>query len=263
MFKNFLKKCVNFFMLTLSLMILASCSSAGKNSVKETVAKDQDISTYIKKDYVVTDASSTSRPGWIIDAVEWATSNNDDTKEYRFFSFETSPKVGREIACNLAKANAKADIAGEVATFIKSTLGSSEEGQAAIDPNNPLTLPLRSFVETNLTSKIQEVIVGAQIMKTHWEKRSYKKDLGAPRDFVGFTCGTLVKVKNEYIESAIDLARSEMLNRTQDKSMKDKVSMALATAEKDFEVMRGIRNQASESNQKVESNQATEEIKKE
>jgi hypothetical protein len=215
-----------------------SCSSTKKEN---PVVKDVDISETLVRDYDITEATSAVRPGWISDASEWAKANGMDTSKDRFFSFETEPKVSREMACHLAKANAKADIAGEVATFIRKTLGSSEEGQAAIDPNNPITQPLRSFVENNLVEKVQEVIVGAQVDKTHWEKRSYKVSKGARRDYIGYTCAALIKVKAEYIQSAIDLARSEMLNRTSDKEMKEKVKEALKDAETEFDTMRGVK----------------------
>jgi hypothetical protein len=121
--------------LFLTLVFFSSCSSqkSKDNVVKENPAvKDVDNTATIQKDYVVVDASSTIRPGWTVDAVDWATQSNLDTKENRYFAFETEPKVSREMACNLAKSNAKADVAGEVATFIRQTLGSSEVGKAKL-----------------------------------------------------------------------------------------------------------------------------------
>src|SRR6476660_4944027 len=85
----------------------------------------------------------------------YAEQENMDVKKYRYFSFETEPKVNREIACNLAKANVRSDIAGEITTFIQKSLGASQEGQAAIDANNPKTAPMREFVENTLAEKVQ------------------------------------------------------------------------------------------------------------
>lgn len=221
-------------------LLTTGCSSTKKKTENPDV-KNVDISEKIKKDYTIIDASSPTRPGWIVDAGDWATQNNYDTNKFRYYSFETEPKVGREIACQLAKANAKADVAGEVATFIKTSLANSEEGQAAIDPNNPITQPLRNFVESNLVQKVQEVITGASAVKTHWEKRNYQVSLGAKRDFIGFTCASLIEVKSEYIQSAIDLARTEMMNRTQDTDMKAKVKKALDEAKEEFNTMRGVK----------------------
>lgn len=226
--------------LFVTTLVMTGCSSSKKKKENPDV-KNEDISDSIKKDYTIIDASSKTRPGWIVDAGDWATQNNYDTNKNRYYSFETEPKVGREIACQLAKANAKSDVAGEVATFIKSSLASSEEGQAAIDPNNPITQPLRNFIESNLVQKVQEVIVGASALKTHWEKRNYQMSLGAKRDFIGFTCASLIEVKSEYIQSAIDLARTEMMNRTQDVNMKEKVKKALDEAKEEFNTMRGLK----------------------
>src|ERR1043165_4938329 len=113
-------------LLVLSLGV--ACSSKKK-------VKDVDNSETIARDYEVRDASSTSRPGWIEDAMVWTEQENMDTSKYRYFSFETEPKVNREIACNLAKANVRADIASEITTFIQKSLAASEEGAPAIDPN--------------------------------------------------------------------------------------------------------------------------------
>ena len=68
----------------------------------------------IKKEYEVRDASSNFRPGWIEDAEVWAKQNEKDLDKNRFFSFETEPKVVRSVACDIAKANARADIASEI-----------------------------------------------------------------------------------------------------------------------------------------------------
>ena len=113
---------------------ITSCSSN-----KSKAVKDVDNTDTIQKDYIVRDAKSNYRPGWTVDANDWADERDLDTKTFKYFSFETEPKVSREMACNLARANARADIAGEITTFIKKSLGASQEGQAAIDPNNPNT----------------------------------------------------------------------------------------------------------------------------
>jgi hypothetical protein len=64
--------------------------------------------------------------------------------------------------------------------------------------------------------------------------------LGAKRDFSAYTCAVLVKIKAETLQSAIDQARMEIMNRTQDKAMKEKVEQALQNVEENFDKMRGI-----------------------
>ncbi len=224
-----MKKTVVFVALAL---LLTSCSSTKKE--KELVEVEH---TNIKKDYDVRDASSNIRPGWVEDATVWAEEygkTNKDGADFRFFSFETEPKVSREIACNLAKANAKADIAGEIATFIDKQLGASTEGAPSIDPNNPKTQPLREFVSNTLAEKIMALIHGASIMKTYWEKRDYQVTKGAKKDYIGFTCASLVRIPTKELQKAIDEAANHVVNAVDDPSTKENVKKALNDASENF-----------------------------
>src|SRR6056300_258066 len=150
--------------LLMTIIILSSCSSTDKDDRKLEEREHENL----KRDYTVRDASSKFRPGWIEDAEVWAKNYSYDLQKFRFFSFESEPKVSRTMACNLAKANAKADIAGEITTFIDKTISESTEGEAGIDPNNPVINSLRQYVSNNLTSKIQSLLYGASVIKTYW-----------------------------------------------------------------------------------------------
>jgi len=212
------------------LMILSlgtSCSSKKKVS-------DIDNSQTIAKDYEIRDASSTMRPGWIEDAEIWTAQEKMDVERYRYFSFETEPKVNREIACNLAKANVRADIAAEITTFIQKSLASSEEGAAAIDANNPKTQPMREFVSNTLAEKIQSLVHGAAVVKTYWEKRQFMQKLGAKKDYLGFTCATLVQMERERLKSAIQKASEEIVKTVDDVDTKENVKKALEKIDEDF-----------------------------
>ena len=153
------------FFLLFVLSISISCSSKKK-------VVDVDNSKTIAKDYEIRDSSSSIRPGWIEDAELWTEQEKMDVQKYRYFSFETEPKVNREIACNLAKANVRTDIASEITTFIQKSLASSNEGSAGIDANNPKTQPLREYVSNTLAERVQSLIHGAAVIKTYWEKRN-------------------------------------------------------------------------------------------
>ena len=215
----------------LSLLVLVSlfiaCSS------KKKVA-DVDNSNTIVKDFEVRDASSSIRPGWLEDAEVWAEQEKMDVKKYRYFSFETEPKVNREIACNLANANVRSNIAAEITTFIQKSLGQSAEGQAAIDPNNPKTAPMREFVSNTLAEKVQSLINGSAVIKTYWEKRNYLQKLGAKKDYVGFTCGTLVRMESSRLKAAIDNASEDIVKKSDDPDTKENVKKALEKIDEDF-----------------------------
>jgi hypothetical protein len=217
----------------MSILLALSLVSVSCSSKKKEI-KDVDNTETIKKDFVVRDASSNIRPGWIEDAEAYADQENMDVKKYRYFSFETEPKVNREIACNLAKANVRADIAGEITTFIQKKLGASQEGQAAIDANNPKTAPMREFVENTLAEKVQALINGAAVVKTYWEKRNYTKELGAKKDYIGFTCASLIRMEAERLRSAVDKASEDVVEKADDPETKANVKKALENIDDEF-----------------------------
>ena len=213
--------------LVLVLSFGVACSS------KKTV-KDVDNTETIARDFEVRDASSTTRPGWIEDAQIWTEQEKMDVEKYRYFAFETEPKVNREIACNLAKANARTDIAAEITTFIQKSLGASEEGQAAIDANNPKTQAMREFVSNTLAEKVQSLIHGSAVIKTYWEKRNYLQKLGAKKDYIGFTCATLVRMEKSRLKAAIDKASEDIVAKADDPETKENVKKALEKVDEDF-----------------------------
>lgn len=216
-----------------SLLLLMVLSLSVACSSKKKV-KDVDNSDTIAKDYEVRDASSQVRPGWIEDAQVWVEQEKMDTEKYRYFAFETEPKVNREIACNLAKANVRADIAGEITTFIQKSLAESQEGQAAIDSNNPRTQPLREYVSNTLAERVQGLINGAAVIKTYWEKRNYLQKMGAKKDHIGFTCAILIRMDKSRLQAAIDKASEDIVNKADDPDTKENVKKALETLGEDF-----------------------------
>ena len=211
------------------VLVFAAVACSSKKEVK-----DVDNSETIARDFEVRDASSTMRPGWIEDAEVWTEQEKMDVDKYRYFSFETEPKVNREIACNLAKANVRADIAGEITTFIQKSLAASTEGQAAIDANNPKTAPMREFVSNTLAEKVQAMINGAAVIKTYWEKRNYLQKLGAKKDYIGFTCATLIRMEKDRLKEAINKASEDIVAKADDPETKENVKKALDKIDEDF-----------------------------
>jgi hypothetical protein len=213
--------------LLLVLSLGVACSSKKK-------VKDVDNSETISRDFEVRDASSTVRPGWIEDAEVWTEQEKMDTTKFRYFSFETEPKVNREIACNLAKANVRTDIASEITTFIQKSLAASTEGAAAIDANNPKTQAMREFVSNTLAERVQSLVHGAAVIKTYWEKRNYLQKLGAKKDYIGFTCATLIRMETNRLKTAIDKASEDIVEPADDAETKENVKKALENLSDDY-----------------------------
>jgi len=209
------------------MFLLTACSSKRKVS-------DVDNSNTITRDYEIRDASSNIRPGWIEDASIWAEQEKMDVEKYRYFSFETEPKVNREIACNLARANIRSDIASEITTFIQKSLASSTEGAASLDANNPKTQPMREFVSNTLAEKIQSLVHGAAIIKTYWEKRQFLQKLGAKKDYIAYTCASLIQMERERLKAAIQKASEEIVKSVDDVDTKENVKKALEKIDVDF-----------------------------
>lgn len=215
--------------LLLPLFLLFSCATKDNRKLEEVEHEE------MEKDYVVQDASSKIRPGWIEDAGVWSRNHSKETDKYRFFSFETEPKVSRKISCDLAKANAKSDIAGEIATFIDKSLASSQTGDASIDENNPQIQALREYVENTLAEKVMALIHGAAIEKTYWEKRKYMKEKGAKKDYVAYTCAVYVRMPIKSLEAAIEEAANHVVNKVDDPEAKANVKKALSNLNENFQ----------------------------
>lgn len=216
----------------LSLCLIAAMTVATGCSSKRKV-KEVDNTETIKRDYEVRDASSNFRPAWIEDVETWSEQEEKGDK-WRWFAFETEPKVNREIACNLAKANARADVAAEITTFIQKTLAASTEGQAAIDPANPRTQPMRDYVSNTLAERVQSLVNGAAVTKTYWEKRQFLQKLGAKKDYLGFTCAVLVRMDSKVLKDAVAKAAEGVVNQVQDPEVKENVKKALDKIDEDF-----------------------------
>jgi hypothetical protein len=201
----------------LVLIGLVSCSSYKPKVV--------DNKGTIQKDYEVIDASSRYRPTWIEDANYWAKKEEMDTKNLQFYSFETSPRADRELACDMAKANVKADIAAQIQTKIEKNLDTSrEDGQTALSDGGFV----RSYISRSLKDKMAQDLVGVKIEKTYWEKRSFSTKLGATKDYVSFSCAVLANVQKRNIELAIDRAFNDLYKNSQAKDYKNQIEEAIS-----------------------------------
>lgn len=220
-------------LISVLLLNLVSCSSSKKTTTEDRPLEEVK-NTEIKKEYEVKDASSNFRPGWIEDAEVWAKQNEKNIEKNRFFSYESEPKVTRGVACDIAKANTRVDIAGEITTFIEKTLGATQEGNASVDLNNPKLSPLKEYMENTLTEKIQSLIHGAAVVKTYWEQREYKKSLGSKEDFKAYTCAVLIRMDGDRLKKSVEEAASFVAKKVEDPEAKETVKKALQNVSENF-----------------------------
>ena len=216
-------KILNIMPLSLLFAGLVSCSSSLPTQEKIEVVEHKDIET----DYVIREVSQTVRPGWVQNAQTWAEENKKDVERFRFYSYQTGIKVDQETACQLAQVQAKADLAGEISSFIIKTMAVSTEGQTNLSETSSASNALQEYVENNLAEKVQGFLNGARIEGTYWEKRRYLQARGASRDYTAFTCAVLIRIENQYIKDAIDNAVNAITKKASTPELKVKVENAL------------------------------------
>lgn len=200
-------------------LVLVSCGSSKKEPEPRK----------FKKPYEVVDAQYGVIPSWINEPQNWSKEKDvKDSKNFRYFVYETEPKNSRSIACKIAKANAVAGVAGEINQFIKESLGTSLQGAP-----NDMDQKMEEYVENTLAQETQSFVVGARTHRTYWEQRSYRTDLGAQRNYRGFTCAALVKISKENLKKAIARAQKKIDGEVSPE-LKSKVQSALDDAAKKF-----------------------------
>ncbi len=215
----------------MKVLFLIICLGLVGCSKKYTNVEEVDNSGTIQKDFIVRDANYKIRPIWAVNATEWAKTKELDTEKFYYYSHETSPKADREIACAIAKANARADVAGQITTIVEKNLMSSSEGTTGTSEE---LRSLTEYVENTLAEKIKARVNGARLLKTYWEKRQYKKEMGASKDMTGFTCSALFQVEKKQIQEAITFSKKLVMAKASTPKLKQNVRSILDKMQKDL-----------------------------
>lgn len=182
-----------------------------------------------KKDYDVVDASNKEIPEWIENPQEWADDEDeDDFKSYRYYVVNIDARKSREIACKIAKAQARSEVASEVTAFIKSTFGQSTNGDA-LNKDEELT----EYIEDTLAQEVQSFVVGARVFREYWEKRNFSKEKGAQKDWSGYTCSALIKISKKNLEKAFKRAEDKLAGKVKQEN-KELVKKAVKAAQEEY-----------------------------
>ena len=209
--------------LVLSTIGLVGCSSTKKaDMTEEQVAKKEEVIKTEAPSWVVQETSQPTRPAWILDPIL-----GDDLKERkknRYFVNESS-NTNQRLCVRSAEARATSQISREIAQFMKNsyTEATQNEGDEAVE-----------HMEEQLAQESQAFIVGAKSLKTFWEKRRYKEEMGAEEDKTEFHCYALIKMAKKDVEEAVKRSRKKLLGNLEDPEVKKKAEKALAGAEQAF-----------------------------
>lgn len=167
-----------FFLVLLFICLLSACST-------------------IKKDYVITDASQSSKPNWA------KTEKKKSDKEFNYFVSRGS-NVNQRLCEKAAIARTNSLIAGELTTEINNKYNE-------INNNNNDNLDLVSKEE--LQENISLYLAGVKKEEAYWEKREYKKELGASENKREYQCYVLMKMNKKTYNDALSLSVEKMLNK--------------------------------------------------
>lgn len=198
-------------------VFVVGCGSAQKENV---VVKDN--GREFKKDYDLVEASSAKFPRWVDKP-----SRGDSSKlrkANRYFVSE-SANSNKRLCLRSAQARATARISAEIAQFIKNTY--SEATQNGEDDAS-------EYMQEQLAQEAQSFVIGAKVLKTYWERRSYKESLGAEENKSEFNCYALVKMDKKDLAKAISRSKSKLLGELEDPEVKQKAEKILEDVSKKF-----------------------------
>ncbi len=205
------------------LSLLVSCSSSDK--VEETPPPPpKEEGRKFHKSFVLMNASLPEVPGWIEEPQ--TVDSGDAQKKNRYFVAEGTHR-SRRLCLRSAQARSAAKVATEIAQFIKNTYAEATQG----GDDEEVT----SYIQDNLAQETQSFVVGAQVMKTYWEKRSYKVSLGAEEDKIEYSCYALVRMEKKHLEKAIQDSRNKLLKSISNPEVKQKTEKILSDISDKFD----------------------------
>lgn len=184
----------------------------------------------LEKDYRVVDASKQEVPEWVSDLDEWIDDEQEDevSEANKYYIYTTEPKSSQSLSCELAKAKAASAAAGEISTHIKNSLAQSVHGDPTKKSND-----LSEYVQSNMLAQVEASLVGAQTLKTYWEKRRFEKEKGAAKDWDGYVCSSLLRVSKKQLKIAFARTQ-EALAAKVDNSAKAEVKKILEQAAESY-----------------------------
>lgn len=166
-------------------------------------------------DYTVTDASHASRPDWIQPENVKESGSSSNRKEHRYY-IDSAENINQRLCLKSAEARATQKVASEIAQEVVSRY----EERAQSDNQTAL-----EQVKEKLEQNIQVSLHGVRVQSSYWEKRAYKQELGAPKDYTSYKCDVVVKIKKAELIQALENYKAMTVRKMQGN---DKTAMAKA-----------------------------------
>lgn len=193
----------------LGLLTLVSCGSSDKKEVAKEVAP----SVKTQPDFIIQEMSSRTYPKWLENPAKGDKSAN--RKKNRYF-INASEHASKRLCLKSAEARATAQVAGEIAQFIKNTYAEATQGGGDEE--------VSEYMQEQLAQETQAFVVGSRVLKTFWEKRFYKEELGAEEDKRVFNCSALVRISKKNLAKAVRSAQAKLLDGISNPEVKKKTN---------------------------------------
>lgn len=200
----------------ITLFALVGCGSSKKKN--DTPPRERKIT------FDLLDFSDARVPSWI-DEPETG-DKQTARKKFEYFVAESANK-NKRLCKRSSSARATAEIARQIAQFMKNSYAESVQGGEDED--------VSEYMQEQLAQESQSFVIGARVTKKYWEKRKYRKELGAEKNETLYNCFSLVKISKTNLEKAIRNSRAKLLTSIEEPEVKRKTEDALKYVEKKFE----------------------------
>lgn len=205
------------------LAIAALFVSCGSSSKKKEAEVDDTLKVQIDYKLQETSTGKSTPPEWIQEPSKG--DKADNRKKYRYFVNE-SKHSSKRLAVRSAEARASARIAQEIAQFMKNTFAEATQGGEEEE--------VTEYMQEQLAQEAQTFIVGAEVIKTYWEKRRYLESMGAEEDKTVYTAFALVRMSKKNLEKAVQRSRAKLLGTIEAPEVKKKTDKILKDVDEAF-----------------------------
>ncbi len=168
-----------------------------------------------KPDYVKTDGSEKSVPAWTHQSKAHKIDSSSEAKKNRYFVADAQ-NVNQRLCLKAAETRATQKIASEIAQEI---MGAFEESSAS--QNDDANSRMKDTLQQNIQVNLHGVVVGEK----YWEKRAYKKEMGAEKDYTAYKCDVAVKITKAALADALEMYKAKTMRTLKGE---DKAAMSQA-----------------------------------
>ena len=159
-------------------------------------------------DYVISDSSTTKQPEWTdSEYILELNEKNDGFKYYVGENINLASQGSKSLCLNASEAQARKDLATTIESKVKSAYKEVETSSGSHEDT-----VVSSNADINIALNIDNIIKGAEKVKSYWEERSHKVAMGASKDYKSYTCYSLIRMKDKTYKDVIEAATSTMID---------------------------------------------------